>query len=166
MMAPKQGQTVVTMAHLLRETHPAFRYLVEIAGVTVGAFTECTLPAIEIDTQEVKEGGQNLHVHLLPGQRKAARLTLKNGVGNNGLMRWCVDTMNERFEQKDIIVSLHSARFAPGVKEPICTWNLHKAYPVKWTGPQLQADSTAIAIQTIEFACALVEMELGSQVID
>lgn len=164
-MATANGSPA-TLSHLLFETHAAFRYLVEITGVTVGAFTECTLPAMEIDTQELKEGGQNLYTHLLPGRRKAARLTLKNGVGNNKLMQWCADTMNEKFERKDIVVSLHSARFAPGVKEPICTWNLHDAYPCKWTGPQLQADSTAIAIQTIEFACALVEMVVGAEVID
>jgi phage tail-like protein len=154
------------MSHLLFETHAAFRYLVEIAGVTVGAFTECTLPVMEIDTQELKEGGLNLYTHLLPGPRKAARLTLKNGVGNSGLMTWCVATLNEKIVRKDIVVLLHSARFAPGFKEPICTWNLHGAYPFKWTGPQLQADSTAIAIQTIEFACGLVEMVIGNEIID
>jgi phage tail-like protein len=165
MMAAEDGQ-IAGMAHILYETHPAFRYLVEIAGVTVGAFTECTLPTMEIDTEDLREGGLNTYTHLLPKGRKAARLTLKNGLGKNDLMTWCIEIMQEKFTRKEIIISLHSARFSAGQKEPICTWNLHDAYPVKWTGPQLQADSNAIAFQTIEFACGLVEMVVGDAIID
>lgn len=164
-MATEKRQ-VTSMDHILYETHPAFRYLVQIAGVTVGAFTECTLPTLEIDTEEVREGGLNTYTHLLPKARKSARLTLKNGLGKNDLMTWCVEIMQEKFTRKDIIVSLHSARFSADHKEPICTWNLHNAYPIKWTGPQLQADSNAIAFQTIEFACGLVEVVVGNAIID
>ncbi|MEZ4728407.1 MAG: phage tail protein [Caldilineaceae bacterium] len=156
-----EGQ-IAPAAQLLYETHAAFRYVVEIPDMVVGAFTECTLPVMEIDTEEVREGGLNTYTHLLPGRRKSARLTLKNGVGKSQLMAWYIATMKETFAPKDITITLRDARG----KEPICIWNLYSAYPVKWTGPQLQADSTAIAIQTLEFACGLVEMVVGSAITD
>lgn len=153
---------IAPTAHLLYESHTAFRYLIEIAGVTVGAFTECTLPTIEIEPKEVREGGLNTYVHLLPGPRKSAHLTLKNGVGKNKLMDWFVEVMQEHFNPKAITVTLLDAR----AQKPICTWHLNNAYPIKWTGPQLQADSNAIAIQTIEFACGPIEMTVGEEIID
>ena len=56
------------LAAILQEAHASFRYVVNIDGVNVGAFTECTLPTLELDTQVIKEGGQNYFVHELPGQ--------------------------------------------------------------------------------------------------
>ena len=147
---------------LLYETHVSFRYMVDVGGITVGAFTECTLPVIEIDTEEIKEGGLNSRTHLLPGRRKAARLTLKNGLGKNGLVDWCREMMQEKFTPKTIDVVLKDAR----LDKPICTWHIETAYPVKWTAPQFQADSNAVAIQTIEFACGEVTVEIGEAIVD
>ena len=36
------------------------------------------------------------------------------------------------------------------VGDVVVRWHFNKAYPVKWTGPQFTADSTAIAIESIE----------------
>ncbi len=160
---------IASMAQILQETHVAFRYVVEIAGIAVGAFTECTLPVLELEVEELKEGGLNSYVHLLPGRRKATRLTLKNGLGKGGLVDWCLRSLQEekaelptKIETKTVVVTLRDARG----EKPICSWHLHHVYPIKWTAPQLQADSNAIAIQTIEFACGLVEVEVGEPITD
>lgn len=165
-MAANEG-LIAPEAQLLYEAHAAFRYVVDIQDdkghhTTVGAFTECTLPALELEPKEVREGGLNTYVHLLPGPRKAARLTLKNGLGKSELMDWCIETLKETFKPKTIVVTLRGARNT----DLICTWNFHEAYPIKWAGPQLQADSNAIAFQTIEFACGLVEMVVDSAIKD
>jgi phage tail-like protein len=31
-------------------------------------------------------------------------------------------------------------------------WNFAQAYPVKWVGPELKADSSTVAFETIELA--------------
>jgi phage tail-like protein len=31
-------------------------------------------------------------------------------------------------------------------------WSFQNAYPVKWVGPELKADGSAVAIETIELA--------------
>ena len=130
---------------------PAFRYLVEVDGESQGAFTECTLPVVEWETEEVKEGGLNTFTHVLPGRRKGARLTLKNGVGKSSLLQWYKDTMNEKFTRKPITITLLDS-----TQNTIQVWELKEAYPVKWTGPQLKTDANAIAIQSVEFACGEV----------
>lgn len=136
---------------LLSQFHVAFRYIIEIDGKRLAAFTECTLPTIEWEMEEVKEGGLNTYVHQLPGRRKASRLTLKQGVGKNVLFDWYLKTLNETFEPRDITVSLLDVTGAD-----VATWIVGRAYPIKWTGPQLKSDSNVVAIQTLEFACAEV----------
>jgi phage tail-like protein len=139
---------------MLAQAHPAFRYVVIFGKDKIGAFTECTLPTIDWEIEEVKEGGMNTRTHQLPGRRKAARLTLKYGVCKDTLWEWYKDVMDETFVRKNITVQLL------GVTGTVITgWYIQDAYPVKWTGPQLQTDSTAIAIQTLEFACGEVSFD-------
>jgi phage tail-like protein len=129
------------------EAIPAFRFVVTIDRRPQAAFTECTLPTIEWEIEEVKEGGLNTFVHQLPGRRKAAKVTLKNGVAKSELFGWYQALMSESFSRKDVSIALLDLRC-----DPILVWELKQAYPVKWMGPQLKSDGNTIAIQTLELA--------------
>ena len=130
-------------------TTTAFRFVVAISGNPLGAFTECTLPTIEWEVEEVKEGGLNTFVHQLPGRRKATRITLKNGVAiASDLFVWYIKTMNEEFSRRQVTVTLLNSLFIPAM-----VWNIEDAYPIKWTGPQLKTSDNTIALQTLELAC-------------
>lgn len=133
-------------------TTAAFRFVVAIDGVPLGAFTECTLPTVEWEVEEVKEGGLNTFVHQLPGRRKGTKITLKNGVGiASDIMVWYLQSMNEDFSRRRVSITLLSPMMMP-----IMVWDIEDAYPVKWTGPQLKSDGNTIAIQTLELACGEV----------
>lgn len=129
-------------------TNAAFRFVVDIGGETQAAFTECSLPSIEWEVEEVKEGGLNTYTHQLPGRRKAGKISLKNGVGKSALLDWYIQTMSEKFTRKAVTIKLLDVTY-----QTVMTWNLEEAYPVKWGGPQLKADTSAVAIQTLDLAC-------------
>ena len=133
---------------------PAFRFVVTIGGRPLGAFTECSLPTLEIELEEVKEGGLNTYVHQLPGRRKSARLTLKNGVGvYSEIMIWYIQTLDEKYDRRRVSVALMNSVFMP-----MMVWDLEEAYPVKWSGPQLKSDDNTVAIQTLELAFGAFNM--------
>ena len=136
---------------LRKTTNPAFRFIVEIAGAKLGAFTECSVPVIEWEIEQIKEGGLNTFTHQLPGRRKGGKITLKNGVGSSTLFDWYRKTMSETFERKKITVSLLDYKM-----ETIISWDLDGAYPCKWTGPQLKSSENSVAIQSLELACGEV----------
>lgn len=133
-----------------------FRFVVKVNGISNAVFTECTLPVIEWEMEEVKEGGLNTYTHQLPGRRKSARLTLKYGIGEKQLLQWYSNTMTEKFERKTVTISLLDEK-----KKSVATWELTGALPVKWTGPALKPDDNTIAIQTIELVGCEVTMNLG-----
>lgn len=135
---------------------PVFRFLVEANGKSLGVFTECSLPVIEWELEEVKEGGQNGYAHQLPGRRKSARLTLKNGVGNSELMEWFWQMLDEKIARKNLTVQLLATQDTNSV---VMTLHIQNAYPVKWSGPTLKADDNSIAIQTVEFVCGQITKE-------
>lgn len=133
------------------EVYPAYSFVVEIGDEFYGLFTECTLPSVEWDVEEVKEGGLNSYTHQLPGLRKTTnRIVLKNGHMTgpyNYFAQWYASCMKGKFERKTVTVKL----LGDGLK-PVVTWNMMEAFPVKWTAPQLRSDQNAIAIHTLELA--------------
>ena len=50
------------------EVHAAFRFAIQIDGITEAVFTECTLPSLEVDVTQQMEGGLNNAVHQIPGR--------------------------------------------------------------------------------------------------
>lgn len=134
--------------------YSAHRFVVDVNGERQAVFTECSLPSIEWDVEEVKEGGLNVYIHMLPGMRKSTRISLKNGLGKSKLMSWYIDTMKEKFTRKPVTITLLNSQ-----GQPVCTWHIADAYPVKWSGPQLKADTSAIAIQTLDLACGEISIE-------
>ena len=139
-----------------KQTFPAFRFIINVDGKTQAAFTECTLPTIEWEIEEVKEGGLNTFTHQLPGQRKAGKITLKNGVGKSELVDWYLESMSESFKRKSVAVTLLDL-----THQPVITWNLSDAYPVKWTGPALKSDANSVAIQSLDLACGEISVEMA-----
>ncbi len=132
----------------------AFRFVVSVDGEAIGAFTECALPAIEIEVEEIKEGGLNTSIHQLPGRRKAAKITLKNGVGvAQSLMDWYIKTLSEDFSRRKVTINLLDAKL-----KTTMTWDIQDAYPSKWDGPQLKSDENTIAIQELELICGEISI--------
>ncbi len=134
--------------------HPAFRFKVEIAGITQAVFNECTLPTVEWDVQELKEGGLNTYVHQLPGQRKVGKLTLKTGLGLASLLDWYKKSMNQQWERKAVTVIL-----LDNAHQEVMRWNITNAYPISWKSPTLESDDNSVAIEELVLACNEVTVE-------
>ncbi len=130
------------------EVFPAFRFVVEVEGLPPAQFHECTLPTLEVEVEEEKEGGFNQGTHLLPGRVKRGNLTLKRGLGPaSPFLRWYADVMqgNLGAVRKQVSVTLLDSL---GV--PVMRWDMIGVYPTKWTGPSLNTSSKDLAIETLE----------------
>ena len=134
-----------------------FRFLVEIDGMNWGAFTDCTLPVIELETEDVKEGGLNSFVHSLPMAIKPSSITLKNGLAAlSSLNEWTIDILQGTITRKNITIKMLDL-----TSQPYMTIMLKDAFPKKWTGPQLKTDSNVVALQSIEFAGGELSVEIA-----
>jgi phage tail-like protein len=140
-----------------RLANPGFRFVVDVEDERQAAFTECTLPVLEWDVEEVKEGGLNAYTHMLPGRRKAARVTLKNGVGKSKLLDWYLQAISLEAERKKITISLLDG----SLSKSVLVWHIENVYPIKWTGPQLKSDENTIAIQSLELICGNITVSQG-----
>ena len=148
-MAPARGPRA--------ETFTAFRFAIQIDGITEALFTECTLPTLEVEIYEHKEGGLNNAVHQIPGRIKAGKITLKRGITSSGeLLSWYMDVAQGKIDasKRKISVVMYDS-----LADEILRWNFENAFPTKWTGPSFDLAQSKIAIETLELAYQSIDVE-------
>jgi len=126
-----------------------FNFAVEIRSLVVGGFSDVSGLQAELEVQEYREGGLNEYIHKRAGPtRYPSNLTLKKGVTDaTALWSWYCNVMQGTIERKNLsIVLMDSA----GNEQR--RWNFLRAYPVKWTGPDLRAATAEVAAETVELA--------------
>jgi phage tail-like protein len=123
-----------------------FNFRVEIAGIQVAAFHECSGLDSSIDVIEHREGGGP--IRKLPGITKFSNIVLKRGVTDNrdlyDLHLRCIEGQVERKNGSIILMDR--------ADQEVARWNFIDAWPAKWTGPSLTAEGNDVAIETLELA--------------
>jgi phage tail-like protein len=123
------------------------RFTVELPHTPLGRFRECTGLAAEIECKDYNEGGVNEFVHKLPTRMKYPNLVLKRGVTyEDALLNWLWSVQHE-LVRGPITVTLMGPNLD---KQGVRKWVFMNAFPVKWTGPNLNAGSNQIATETLE----------------
>jgi phage tail-like protein len=132
-----------------QDPYLAFNFLVEVEGLVVGGFSEVRGLQVEIEVKDYREGGLNDYIHKLAGPtRYPSNLVLKRGLTDiDSLWRWHQDVRQGKVERRNGTVYLLDSR-----RLPLMWWDFKEAYPVKWVGPELRADSNAVAVETVELA--------------
>jgi phage tail-like protein len=131
-----------------------FRFKLELGDVEVAGFAECTGLNIETKVLEYKEGGNNATTLKFPEPSTFGNVTLKRGVTiSNELIEWQLDVVsgtfgkNARTNNPSIAIVLMNEK-----GDDVRRWNLVRAFPVKWVGPDLKASGSEVAIETLELA--------------
>jgi phage tail-like protein len=128
------------------DPYRGFRFLVESEGIALGGFTEVQGLAAEVKVTGIKEGGVNDHVHKIPDGVEYPNLVLKRGLADSHfLWDWHKDVLQGKVERRNIFVVLLDESGNEAWR-----WTFQNAYPIKWTGPGLRADSSAVAVETLE----------------
>lgn len=125
----------------------SYRFAIEINSLVKG-FAEASGLFVEVQTEDVREGGLNVYPHKLIKGAAYQNLTLKRGITTDEeLWRWHQDIVNGGISRKSISIILLDNK-----GEEVCRWHFREAFPVKWTGPDLKAESSAVGFETLEFA--------------
>jgi phage tail-like protein len=126
----------------------SFRFKVEVDSVIVGGFSEVSGLQIEIETEDYREGGVNDFVHKMPKVTKFTNLVLKRGITDcDKLWKWHRKAVEGKIERKTGRIIL--CDFNGNEK---WRWEFKDAFPVKWSGPDLKADGSVVAIESLEIA--------------
>lgn len=129
------------------------KFKFEIDDTTIGAFTEISGLSVQLDVEELAEGGQNAYTHKLLGRMKWPNLVFKRGITDtDALFEWLMSVSGEGLSKAGNVIKPRDGRIsvlgADG--QSMRTWSILQARPVKWTGPRLAASSRDLAIEELE----------------
>lgn len=103
-----------------------------------------------LDTEPLKEGGENRYEHVLPTRRKYGPLVLKRGVllpEDKGLTAWLKKAFDEEKVQpiETVDISLLNEDH-----KPLITWTINNVWPKSWKIGELNAERGEVLIETLE----------------
>lgn len=139
-------------------------FLVTVTGVDgVAAFSEVTGFDATVDVIEFRQGNSSsLAPVKIPGLVKHGNVTLKMGyVRDQAFKTWVQDCVSEhRPELKRQTVTIELIDISGDAPESIqetstnsgLTWILKDAWVCKYTGPDLNASTSEVAIESVEIA--------------
>lgn len=125
-----------------------FHFKVEFANLkSEFEFQSVSGLTVEMDTEDIAEGGENRFKHRLPVRSRYSKLVLKRGLlTDSSLIKWCREAVEDfNISPTDITISLLNEEH-----EPLMTWNVVHAYPVKWSMGDFNAEQSQVVIETME----------------
>src|SRR5215813_9058647 len=124
-----------------------FRFMVEIGGVSYGMFRECSGFSSEIAVTENSQGGV-LVTEKLPGRVKYSNIVLKWGLTDSrDLYDWHRAAVNGQIQRRNGSIVVLDSTGQEKVR-----WDFTQGWPSKWDGPDFNAASDDIAVETLEIA--------------
>ena len=103
----------------------------------------------EVTTETVGDGGQNLYTQKLPTGVSYGNLVLERGmvIGSPLKIDLQLAISGFKFAPCTVLVALLSPNWVP-----LSAWMFFTAYPVKWSFSDLDAETPALMIETMELA--------------
>ncbi len=135
---------------------PAYLFIVELGGLIVAEFTECSGLGMEREVYEYQEGGYNNFVRKLPGPSSYSNIVLRRGVTVSPVLySWYSAGIYNAWVLKlnfSIILGapMQGTMFDGFAK--VKHWDVEGAFPVRWSGPEMSTASGETAIEEIEIA--------------
>ena len=142
---------------------PAFYFRVKFAvsgDSTDTAFQEVSGIGVQMDTEEVVEGGENRFVHRLPKAVKHSNLVLKRGIAdvNSPLIKWCLKVFEHGLDSAITPMTI-SVALLDSKGQPARSWGFVNAWPVSWQVEAFNASKNEVAIEKLEFSYQYLSRE-------
>ena len=121
-----------------------FRFTVEVDGIVTGGFSKVSGLETELEVVEYREGGYT-STRKLPGIEKTGTATFERGAFSDiYLYQWFAQASKPDF-RRDITVTERDR-----LGNPRRRWILSDAWVSKLAAPELDANSSEVAVESVE----------------
>ena len=135
---------------------PCYHFSVEWGGSRIG-FKSVSGLNMETEVIEYRDGSNPVFSPTkMPGVIKFGNIILTRGIvkGDNDFFHWMNTIQLNTAERRDISIQLLDETHSP-----VMIWKVRNAFPVKYNGPFLQAQSNEVAIESLELAHEGISVE-------
>lgn len=135
----------------IKDPFGTYNFKVEIDGIIRAAFQQVSGFDSTVDVIEHREGGENTTTRKLPGMTKYSNIQLRWGITDDlELYNWHKQVING--------AAMSTIRRNGAIKlldrqgATVACWNFVRAWPTKYDAPDLNAETSDIAIEMLELA--------------
>ena len=140
----------------LRERYPRvyhFRVDFGLTGTVAedSHFREVAGLSMELETETVAEGGENRFSHKVPVRGTAPDLVLKRGlIADSTVIAWIKDAVHSMIIRPTSV----NITLTDPTGNPLRVFTCVNAWPKKWTISDLSAETSDIAVETLDLCYA------------
>lgn len=139
-----------------RWQHVNFHFVVSFKGLGPNhidaGFQSVTGLDVQIESETIKEGGENGFEHTVPVRRKFSALTLKRGIltgkEKSVIYNWCKDA----FEKGIVRPANLDVLLLDQYHKPLMKWKVEHAWPKSWKTGELNAERGEVLVETLELS--------------
>jgi|SRR6478609_7272880 phage tail-like protein len=124
-----------------------FRFLLEIDEITSGGFMRVKGLSREVKYESYREGGVNEYEHKLLTHVSYPVVVLERGLAIDDLWKWALAASDGEVQRKTIRIRLQDE-----ANEKRWAWQIEHAVPVRWAVSDLDAQTSAVVMETLELA--------------
>ena len=132
----------------------AYFFALDVSGQNIAVFTSVSGLEMTFDSYEYQEGGNNGFVHRLPGTIRHPNIVLTRPItSDKSLFQWVLQTQ-QAAKTSDVSVTMTDT-----TGNPIQKWTFGDAFPLRWTGPSVEANGAYVALETVEITHSGMKVE-------
>lgn len=131
-----------------KDPYRAYRFRVEIDGITQAGFAEATIPDSTTEPIDYREGTDPTHPRKLSGQTKYGNVTLKWGLTDSTeLYNWRKQVVEKGAlgARKNLSLVLIDEEGSDKAR-----WNIMEAWPSKYDATDLSAKGNEVLVESLE----------------
>jgi phage tail-like protein len=130
-----------------KDPYHGFRFRVEFDHVQQGGFSRVKGLARETKVDSYREGGVNEFEHKFATSTMFGNLTLERGLFDPYLWAWHEQVIEGRVQRRTLTLVLYDES-----NQEVWRWLVEGAFPVKWSGADMDAASGQVMTESVEFA--------------
>jgi phage tail-like protein len=133
------------------------RFKVTIGNRSLGSWGACNQLAVQFENKAIQVGAVYDHEVYLPIRLKYPAIVLRRAINpqdSKALQEWLAEVADKWMHDANgsemgetATITLYDAT---GTDGGIMTWTLRNVYPSKWSGPELDAMTAGIAMESLE----------------
>lgn len=134
----------------------AMRFRVTVDGINLGSWATCAGLSVEFKNKKYTDGGNYEHSVILPDRINYKAVTLKRAMSQADsalVQRWLGQVVNgwyNAYSPKDYGSHTAVIELFDAMAGAVASWTLRNVYPTRWSGPDLDAAGSKVAIETLE----------------
>ncbi len=134
----------------------SFHFTIEWGGTQISA-QEVTGLSLSTELIEYRAGDDPTFIkQKIPGLKSFDNINVKKGMfrGDTEFYEWYTDVQSNPQRRENIVINLLDEEH-----NPVMSWTIVNAYPIKISGPDLNAENNAVAIESLELAHEGITLE-------